>query len=219
MTKDLELMPQQSAHIERELGGIIKDVHVFNKGVRKAGAEMYGYTFLKGMRLLRAKELVPHGNFIPWCESQFPDDPHRTLTYAMNFAEEMKTKLATIANLKKPLLLLGGSKISGKDRGTILNIVPEMMGDNGSIAEFMRASKMLRDPKPKKFHAPKKPSPAELAEAELEQAIAEADSVISAIALLLEGETLTRISKAKRNQLSAAFVRANKAVGELSKGK
>lgn len=53
-----------------------------------------------GIQLNKAKELLPHGEFMKWCKKYLGSIDHRTATRYMALAVDLQTKLDTVPNLK-----------------------------------------------------------------------------------------------------------------------
>lgn len=158
-----DLIPKSQAE---KLDVHIKQIRTFIAGQQKGAAECFGYAYLAGRALLQAKNDLPHGNsengqcgshnagFKKWVEVTFPEITHRTATNWMLFAELLVARVQVDA--PKSPLLLGVRKLNMKTRGSILNLIREVLDGKGMM-DFMRSCRLLRDPEKQK-HTPAKPS-------------------------------------------------------------
>jgi len=183
-TTTLELIPKG---VDEQLEQCAKNIETFGKGEIKGAQEQFGYAFLRGRELLKAKAVIAHGNADPnaglmnWVKKRFPNMEYRTATNRMVFAEGIMQQAGTLVSKKRPLLL-SDKKLSGKDRAQVLELVPLVMDGKGMV-EFMRASKLLADPlKPVKTPRKKVNAEAALA-AQRKQAVRHWDVVDSQLTL------------------------------------
>lgn len=172
--QQLEIIPKSNAE---KLEGHAKFIRTCVKGQRKGAAEIFGYAFLAGHRMLQAKKDVPHGNSDPnaglkkWAEANFKDVTYRTLARWMEFARGVSGVLenSEAPAFKRLPLMLNRSKIKASDRPTILRAVLEVMDGKGMLA-FMRDSRLLNDAITPEHNPRKKVSPDQALAAKQKQA-------------------------------------------------
>jgi hypothetical protein len=143
-----ELVPAQDAATEKALATHKKNIKVYADGVRRSGAQLFGYAYLAGREMNLAKELLPHGQFEKWISNTFQDLSENTTKNWRNFATAIEDKRPTVGLLNgEKLELTGKKKFNKAQEAAICKLVLEIMDGMGMV-EFMRASRFLKEPTP-----------------------------------------------------------------------
>lgn len=222
-----ELAQPLPAATEKQLELHKKNIRLYTDGVRRSGAQFFGYAFLAGREINLAAELLPHGELLPWIQQNFPAVSEPATRIWRNFSKELESKFVTITNLPTAGLLKNPTKpkksFSEKECSLITETVNKVMDGKGMM-EFMRGCKLLREPKAHTHTPPKPLSPEEITKAELEQAEAVVDALVGDINLILVEQkdvasVLTIVSPKKRKELLDAAVTLNNKLRELEKSK
>jgi hypothetical protein len=135
--------------VTEEEAGFRKRIKTWFTMMRNAGAQMMGYRVMIGAELNQAKELLPHGEFTKWVESEFglPERTQRDWReFSALFLAEVDKKggLPTVGKTATVAVL---GKHSKKAADLILGILPKVMEARGMV-DFCREIKLLREPTP-----------------------------------------------------------------------
>lgn len=217
-----ELM-QFDEQTEKRLAIRKKNISVYARGVFAGAAQLYGYAFLCGREMLLAKSEIPHGNkdsekgFTAWLEQNFDGITVRTARNWMSFATQIHEKTETVSFFSSAGLDLKKRSITKRDRSTILEIIPELMDGKGMM-QFMRDSKLLRDPQ-KPQHHPRKPVDPEAALRKVSDRAKEhmLDAERPVIMLIDSGDIQEVVCRKSLEGTLATFVQASNAIRERLK--
>jgi hypothetical protein len=180
----------------------------------RSAQQQFGYQFLAGVELHRAKAALAHGQFGKWIEENFSSGPcpltDRTAQRYMKFAEELISKSKTVADLSaKPLQITNG-EIPEKQKKAILDAVFEF-ADGKSVTEMMRDLGIIRPAKKQEYTAPKELTADEQAKAEEEQAHELIQAAIVALRCTLDDKTKADSKRPDRKELIDICIEVSKA--------
>lgn len=186
----------------------------------RAAQQQFGYQFLAGVALHRAKAALAHGLFGQWIEENFSTGPcpltERTAQRYMRFAEELISKSDTVSDLTRQPLLLTNGDIPEKEKKIILEAVFEF-ADGRSLTELYRDLGVIRPPKKQEYTAPKELSAEEKAKAEEDQAHDLIQDAIVALRLTLDDKTKADSKRPDRKELIDICIEVSKAYKALNK--
>ena len=136
----------------------------YDREVRSAFQRQMGYAFLAGCALLRAKEIIPHGKFLEWRETELPEVSRSSASRYTQFAEAL-VKDPTVGSLKEVRLLNRGDELTTEQQEKVARVVHKL-ADGKTLTEMYRDLGVIRQPEKPKHH-PRKQA-AVSAEEELE---------------------------------------------------
>jgi hypothetical protein len=169
----------------------------------RAAQQQFGYQFLAGVALHRAKAALAHGLFGQWIEENFSTGPcpltERTAQRYMRFAEELISKSDTVSDLTRQPLLLTNGDIPEKEKKIILEAVFEF-ADGRSLTELYRDLGVIRPPKKQEYTAPKLNAKEKLEAEEAHAAELAADAERGNLAIL-DPAQWAKLSTAAKKQL------------------
>jgi hypothetical protein len=199
----LELESPRNAATEKALAAHKKNVTTYLTGVRRSGAQLYGYMYLVGREINRAKEVLEHGELTKWVLDTF-NLPQQTQNRWRQLAEEIDAKLPTVGVLKgKGLLLSPKKNFSKQEVETILKVIPEVM-EGKNPTDFLRDCKLVKEPQAPTYHPPKQVSAEEKLAAEKQAA---KDSWAAVIAdMTMFDKQLSYLDKVEAKALATANV-------------
>jgi len=146
--KKFELLASLAPEAEKALAGHKKNIKVYADGVRRSGAQLFGYAYLAGREMNLAKEILPRGQFEKWIEASFPNIAENTSKNWRNFANAIESQRPTVGLLSAEHLQgKAKKKLSKTEEKSVLEIIPQVMDGMGMV-EFMRACKFLPEPTP-----------------------------------------------------------------------
>lgn len=145
-----------------ELDQLKTRISDYDREFHSAFTRQMGFAFLAGAALNRAKEIIPHGKFMEWSETELSVKRSSVARY-MKFAEAIG-KLPTVGNLKEVKLLGEGELLTPAQQKKITEAV-HSLADGKTLTEMYRDLGIIRQPEKPKHH-PAKPLTAaeELAE-------------------------------------------------------
>lgn len=198
----------------------IERIKTYDAGCRGAFNQQMGYAFLAGMELNAVKDRLPHGQFLKWREAYLVQLPERSAQRYMKFA-------VTIAASKglprfEDVKLLPDGTIPEKEREQIIKAVHKI-ADGKTLTELYRDLGVIRDPEAKQHHPRKQLTPEEIVKAEIAQAEATLEAMLSQVRsihdnILAEDSTLvSRIKPARWKEAVRILTACNKALRPLSK--
>jgi hypothetical protein len=134
----------------------------YDREVRSAFGRQMSYAFLAGAALLRAKEIIPHGKFMEWRESDLNVERSSAERY-MKFAAAI-SKFPTVGNLREVKLLGSGEALTPAQQKKITDAVHDLT-DGKTLTEMYRDLGVIRQPQKPKHHPQKPVSPEDELEA------------------------------------------------------
>jgi hypothetical protein len=141
----LELVAPETAEKEQAVQANLKTIRLAIDGNWRAGQLFFAYAAIAGAAANRLADILPHGSLEKTLEETFPRD-HRTLHNWRHFAAALLPaigKRETAALLTAPVI--GKKVIPMKALEGLQEAVLKTMDGKGMM-EFMRASRMLREP-------------------------------------------------------------------------
>lgn len=147
-----KLQPLNGADAE-ELDALKGRIAEYDREFHRAFQRQMGFAFLAGCALNRAKEILPHGRFMEWRESELSVQRSSAERY-MKFADALG-KFPTVGNLKEVKLLGEGEPLSPAQQKKICEAVHEL-ADGKTLTEMYRDLGVIRQPQKPKHH-PRKP--------------------------------------------------------------
>jgi hypothetical protein len=141
----------------------IERIKTFHQGTLNAFRDQMGYAFLAGVELQALKASAAHGAFAKLRAKELPELPERTAQQYMKFADALKSKSATVADLASQPRLLTDSKLAEEDAKTVCKAVHDA-ADGKSLTEMYRDLGVIRQPKKQGDVAHVKPKKLGLAE-------------------------------------------------------
>lgn len=148
----LQIIEQEAAE---ELDQLKTKILDYDREFHSAFQRQMGFAFLAGVALLRAKEIVPHGKFLEWRESELPQLTRSSASRYSQFAEALR-KDPTVGSLKEVKLLGEGEALTPAQQKKITEAVHEL-ADGKTLTEMYRDLGVIRQPEKPKHH-PRKPS-------------------------------------------------------------
>jgi hypothetical protein len=146
----LALIEKEAAE---ELDQLKARIVEYDREFHSAFQRQMGFAFLAGAALLRAKEIVPHGQFMAWREAELSVERSSAERY-MKFADAVG-KFPTVGNLKEVKLLGEGEPLTAAQQKKITEAVHEL-ADGKTLTEMYRDLGVIRQPEKPKHH-PRKP--------------------------------------------------------------
>jgi hypothetical protein len=150
----------------QELALLKERIVEYDRGFHSAFQTQMGFAFLTGLALLRAKDILPHGQFMDWSKEQLPSIEHRSATRYMKFADTLVEKypqvgkLATVANLRSGELEPGPTIDLKADEVQVVLTAVHDVADGKTLTDMYRDLGVIRQPQKQKHH-PKKITPEE----------------------------------------------------------
>lgn len=148
----LQVIEREAADELDQLKARITD---YDREFHSAFQRQMGFAFLAGCALLRAKEIVPHGKFVEWRESELPELSRSSASRYTQFAEALR-KDPTVGSLKEVRLLGNGGELTADQQQKVADAVHKL-ADGKTLTEMYRDLGVIRQPEKPKHH-PRKPS-------------------------------------------------------------
>ncbi|KAF0176465.1 MAG: hypothetical protein FD161_3004 [Limisphaerales bacterium] len=109
--------------LSRDQAERIERINTYHKESLKSLGNHLGFQVLTGVEIVGAREQIPHGQFMDWCETYLPDITHRTVTNYLNLAERFAIGQHLISN--GDLKLLGQGELPETKRVKIFDAILE----------------------------------------------------------------------------------------------
>ena len=202
----------------------VKRAKSYYAAIKDSADRMGAYGFLFGAELLALKEspMGEHGQWLKFTAENFPDIPHRTITWFMDATSKLAAaaNLPTVGNIK----LLSDGSLPKPVEKQILTAWHDV-ADGKSVTEFLRAIGAIREKQPHQHHPIKPLSPDEKIAAENAQAdslLCQASNALMLISNDLAGKhgiLSTRIPTKRWKEFLRTCVSVTKAIRPLTKRK
>jgi hypothetical protein len=143
----VEVFPAEAKNaVAAELQQRVDRIKLLHAGTLRAFRDQMAYAFLAGVELLALKESTAHGDFGKLRKQYLGDIPERSQQRYMGFAEALKSKSATVADLAKQPLLLTNGQIEEQQAQKVSKAVHDF-ADGKTLTELYRDLGVIREPK------------------------------------------------------------------------
>jgi hypothetical protein len=123
----------------------IERINQYHGACLKSYGDQMGYAFLCGVELGQVKTRIPHGQFQEFCTRYLPQIPERSAQRYMSFADALRSKSATVADLaNKPLQIANGT-LPEKQKEEVLKAVHDI-ADGKTLTQLYRDLGIIRQP-------------------------------------------------------------------------